>query len=234
MLDGVGVGTVPGEHLATVVVGVALVRERIGRELAVHVLANPRLHPGGGGGIDGATLAVVSIVVASGRACFVRGHDRRYPRAIAVNHRQPARRRPDGNQQEGDVVHELSLCGAVEATVIRHAADRPVRLVRVRIGHLRQVVPDTLAWYWEMQTEGGPLAGSALAVDEVPAIVRCRACGVDTTLTVPILLCGSCDGADVELVSGEEFDIVSIELDPGAVPRPGGHDAGASCPGLTP
>ena len=109
-------------------------------------------------------------------------------------------------------MHELALCDAVAETVGRHAAERPVRRVRLRIGHFRQVVPDTLAWCWELQTRDGPLDGSVLEVEHVPSVVRCRSCGIETALDVPILLCGACDGADVELVSGEEFEIESIEV----------------------
>ena len=111
-------------------------------------------------------------------------------------------------------MHELSLCSAIADTVTTYATGRPVRCVRVRIGAYRQVVPDTLAFYWEMQIAGSELAQCALDVETVPAVVSCRACGVDTTLDFPILLCGGCDGADVELVAGEEFQIESIDVEP--------------------
>ena len=42
--------------------------------------------------------------------------------------------------------------------------------------------------------------------------MSCHSCGSETTLSVPILLCGSCDGADVELISGEELLIESIDV----------------------
>ena len=109
-------------------------------------------------------------------------------------------------------MHELALCDAVATTVSRHAGDRPVRRVRLRVGHFRQVVPDTLAWCWEVQTRDGPLAGCVLDVVDVPSIVRCRDCGAETTLDAPLLLCGRCDGADVELVSGEELEIEWIDV----------------------
>ena len=64
---------------------------------------------------------------------------------------------------------------------------------------------------WELLTDGTDLAGCALAVDHVPAVVECRACGGTTTLDLPILVCGACGSSDVELVSGEEFLIASID-----------------------
>ncbi len=109
-------------------------------------------------------------------------------------------------------MHELSLCAAILETVDARAAGRPVGRVAVRIGYLRQVVPDSLRFSWEMLTQGTDLAGSELAIDHVPAVVRCRACGAETTLAWPVLACASCEGHDVELLSGEEFQLASIDV----------------------
>lgn len=111
-------------------------------------------------------------------------------------------------------MHELSLCNAIADTVSAYAAGRRIRSVQVRIGAYRQVVPDTLAFVWEMQIAESDLAQCELRVETVPAVVSCRTCGAETTLGYPILLCGECDGADVELVTGEEFLIESIDVEP--------------------
>ncbi len=109
-------------------------------------------------------------------------------------------------------MHELSICSAIARTAADHAGGRAVLRVRLRVGHLRQVVPDTLAFCWEIQTRGGPLDGCVLDLEHVPAVIVCRACGESTELTQPILVCGSCNTGDVELVSGEEFLIESIDV----------------------
>jgi len=87
-----------------------------------------------------------------------------------------------------------------------------VTRVLVRIGHLRQVVPDALTFSWEMLSTGTDLEGSVLEVDSVPAVVSCSACGEETTLDLPILACGRCYSREVTLISGEEFAVVSLEL----------------------
>ena len=109
-------------------------------------------------------------------------------------------------------VHELSLCNAIAATVTDHAAGRPIRSVRLQIGAFRQVVPDTLRFCWSARTVDSVLAGSVLDIVEVPAVVECRTCAAATTLTEPLLVCASCGGREVELVSGEEFLIESIDV----------------------
>ena len=47
-------------------------------------------------------------------------------------------------------MHELSLSSAIVNTVVKHAAGRQVSLVSLRVGRLRQVVPDTLEFYFEL------------------------------------------------------------------------------------
>lgn len=111
-----------------------------------------------------------------------------------------------------DSVHELSICAAIVETVINHAAGRPVERVHLRIGHFKQVVPDTLQFCWRMQTEDGPLRAASLDITHVPATVHCLDCGSATTLEAPVLICGTCDSRRVDLVTGEEFLIESIDV----------------------
>ena len=73
-------------------------------------------------------------------------------------------------------MHELSLCQAILEHVEARAGERAVRRVHVRIGYLRQVVPDSLLFSWEMLTESSDLAGCELVVEHVPAVVHCAAC----------------------------------------------------------
>jgi hydrogenase nickel incorporation protein HypA/HybF len=112
----------------------------------------------------------------------------------------------------GEHLHELSLCQAIIDSVDGHAKGRNVQRVTVRIGHLRQVVPDSLQFSWEILVDGTPLAGCELEIDHVPAVVECTACDRRTTLDLPVPMCGTCGAFDVELISGEEFLIVAMEV----------------------
>jgi len=114
-------------------------------------------------------------------------------------------------------MHELSLCGAIIDAVAEHAGGRPVRRVGLRIGHFRQVVPETLRYCWRMRVEGTPYRDCRLDIDHVPATVTCRACGEETTLDQPVLRCGACGGQEVDLTAGNEFLIESIDVEPLAV-----------------
>ncbi len=109
-------------------------------------------------------------------------------------------------------MHELSIAEAIADKVRDRATGRPVAAVAIRVGHFRQVVPDALDFCWGMVTQGSELDGCRLEIEQVPATVACQDCGTTTTLDVPILLCGSCEGSNVTLRTGEEFVVVSLEL----------------------
>ena len=108
-------------------------------------------------------------------------------------------------------MHELSICEAIARTVADRAAGRRVLAVSVRIGYLRQVVPEALAFSWEMLTATTELEGAALQIEYVPAVAACEACGARTTLDAPVLACASCGSRAVKLQSGDELLLVSLE-----------------------
>ena len=110
-------------------------------------------------------------------------------------------------------MHELSLCGSIANIVGKHAAGRPVSVIHIQVGQLRQVVPDTLVYCWELVSDGTPLAGSRIDVASVPARIRCRACGhVAEVGDLPVFACRACGSIDAEVISGEEFLITSLDL----------------------
>jgi hydrogenase nickel incorporation protein HypA/HybF len=112
-------------------------------------------------------------------------------------------------------VHELSICGSIGDIATRRAGDRRVRVINVRVGQLRQIVPETLAYCWELVSADTPLDGSRLAVERVAARLRCRDCGSEAEIgDLPVFICASCGGIDTEIVAGEEFLVTSLELVP--------------------
>jgi hydrogenase nickel incorporation protein HypA/HybF len=111
-------------------------------------------------------------------------------------------------------MHELSLSGAIVNTVVKHAAGRPVSLVSMRIGALRQVVPDTLEFYFGFVSKGTVCEGARLEQELIPALLRCAACESEWRIELPVFMCPSCGaGGRVEVASGEEFEVESIEVE---------------------
>ena len=110
-------------------------------------------------------------------------------------------------------MHELSIADAVVGIVSRHADGRRVVAVDVRVGHLRQVVPDALSFAFGLVAEGTCAEGAELRLEAVPAATCCRACGAETEQTGWPMTCGACGGFDVEVVRGEELLVACVELE---------------------
>ncbi|MGH2744051.1 MAG: hydrogenase/urease maturation nickel metallochaperone HypA, partial [Thermoleophilaceae bacterium] len=47
----------------------------------------------------------------------------------------------------------------------------------------------------------------------VPARLHCSACGLEWTLEHPLFRCSSCGDAAVAVVSGNEFEVESIDVE---------------------
>ena len=109
-------------------------------------------------------------------------------------------------------MHELSLSSAIVETVEKHAEGRQVKHVTLTIGTLRQVVADSLAFYFELVSRGRLCEGATLEQNVVEARVRCIPCGVEWKLQNPIFRCPDCGGSDVEVLSGTEFCVEFIEV----------------------
>lgn len=109
-------------------------------------------------------------------------------------------------------MHELSICTAIAKIAHEAAAGRPVERVRVDIGYLRQVVPDTLRYSWDMVVFGTALDGVPLEVREVPAVIECRRCRTRTSLEDPIFRCAACGSSETDVVSGNELFVTSLDV----------------------
>lgn len=110
-------------------------------------------------------------------------------------------------------MHELSLSSAIVNTVVKHAAGRRVTVVSLRVGRLRQVVPDTLDFYFGFVADGTVCAGARLEQELVPARLRCEPCAREWEIDFPAFRCPACCGAEVEVLSGDEFEVESIEVE---------------------
>jgi hydrogenase nickel incorporation protein HypA/HybF len=110
-------------------------------------------------------------------------------------------------------MHELSIADGVVQIVSRHARGRRVARVELRVGHLRQVVPDALDFAWQVLTEGTELDGAELSMEEVPATVHCEVCGAETRLAAFPAQCGACGSLSVEVTGGDELLVDALELE---------------------
>jgi hydrogenase nickel incorporation protein HypA/HybF len=108
-------------------------------------------------------------------------------------------------------MHELSIAGAVVDTALRHAEDRRVLVVTLRVGEMRQVIPDSLAFYFEIVARDTLAEGARLEQIVVPARMRCGECGGEWEPEL-MFRCPECGGAG-EVLAGDELEVDSIEVE---------------------
>lgn len=110
-------------------------------------------------------------------------------------------------------MHELSLSSAIVNTVVKHADGRRVTVVSLQVGRLRQVIPDTLAFYFEFVARDTVCEGARLEQNVIDARLRCRPCAREWEIEIPAFRCPTCGGSDVEIAAGDEFLVESIEVE---------------------
>ncbi|MFG2292318.1 hydrogenase maturation nickel metallochaperone HypA [Streptomyces sp. NPDC048603] len=118
-------------------------------------------------------------------------------------------------------MHEMSIAMAVVNQVeeaARAGGATAVREVRLQVGELAGVVPDALAFCFELACAGTVLEGAALVTTPVPARARCASCTAEWAVGMPPdLCCPGCGGAaGTGLLTGRELQIsgVTWEDDP--------------------
>lgn len=108
-------------------------------------------------------------------------------------------------------MHELAIAESLVAAVLERTGVRPVSVVRIQVGRLAGVVPDSLDFCFELAVAGTPLEGARLDIERPDGRASCRTCGSDFALPDLILLC-PCGSADVEVLTGRELTLGSVEV----------------------
>jgi len=112
-------------------------------------------------------------------------------------------------------VHELGVAGEILDVALaeagRHAAKK-VTSIRLRVGVLRAVEPDNLAFLFEHLARGTLAEGARLEVVEEPIRVDCPACGPSEARAFP-LECPRCKEPGVSVTGGDTLSILSLDID---------------------
>ena len=112
-------------------------------------------------------------------------------------------------------MHELSLMESTLAIVFEEArrsqADK-VASLRMKIGALSGVVPESLLFAFEALTEGTMAEGARLQIDRIPVACYCETCKSEFEPALYSFKCPSCGNPSVEIRRGREIEIVSIEV----------------------
>ena len=114
-------------------------------------------------------------------------------------------------------MHELSIATAlieqIEVALDREEGAGRASQVLVRVGTLSGVDEEALRMAFPVAAEGTRAADAVLEIETIVAEVHCRACEVDSSPDFPFFVCEKCGADDVEIISGRDLLLQSIEIE---------------------
>ena len=87
-----------------------------------------------------------------------------------------------------------------------------VAAVNLRIGKLAAVVPESLRFCFDVAIKDTALEGATLVIEEIPVVAKCNDCATQWTIDEPVFVCQKCRSGSLDILSGRELDIESIEV----------------------
>lgn len=113
-------------------------------------------------------------------------------------------------------MHELTITQNILDIVLKEAeAARASKVTRINlvIGELSGVVSDCVQFYFEFLRKGSAAEGATIDFRLVPAELRCRHCLASFNPQDSAWVCPSCGNTSLEVVSGRDCYVESIEVE---------------------
>jgi hydrogenase nickel incorporation protein HypA/HybF len=114
-------------------------------------------------------------------------------------------------------MHEMGIAMEIvdiaKASIPEDMQGARVRRVNLQVGKLSAIVANSLRFCFDLVIKGTPLEGAELAIEEVPVVARCKDCQTQWTVTEPVFTCKICRSGAIDILSGRELDITSIEIE---------------------
>lgn len=129
-------------------------------------------------------------------------------------------------------MHELTITKALYDLALSEAQQHQVdsvSMLRVQVGALTGIDPSAVVFYLETMSKGSPLEGVHVDFEKSMPVAQCRACQHCMPISVEEnidqltfshmwlsdysdMVCEQCGHADFELVGGDEFALISMEV----------------------
>ena len=113
-------------------------------------------------------------------------------------------------------MHELSITQSILQIALEHAEKagaKHIRRINLVIGELSGIVDESVQFYIDFVSKDTPAEGAQLVFKKLPARFRCRSCGNEFTPRKDNWTCPACQSPGVEIISGREFYMDSIEAE---------------------
>lgn len=113
-------------------------------------------------------------------------------------------------------MHELamvrSICEVINEKIEENNIKKVIQ-VKIVVGELTGVEDITMKSCFEVYVQATPLEGAELVITRIPVKVRCRVCGNEYETRIPFSACSVCGNKKIQIISGEELYIDSLEVE---------------------
>ena len=113
-------------------------------------------------------------------------------------------------------MHELSIAQnileIVDETLSKNQYKKLLE-IKVQIGELIAIVPESLRFCYECLIKDSPYAGSKINIEVIPVKIFCKNCKKNYKIKELFFICPVCHKKNVELIQGKELKISHLEVD---------------------
>jgi hydrogenase nickel incorporation protein HypA/HybF len=111
-------------------------------------------------------------------------------------------------------MHEYSVTRELVDLCNREAEQHDmqhIHCVYIKIGKFTGFSADAIRFYFEYLCPGTRCENAELIFRDMPIQIKCRSCLKTSTIEEPVMICPVCQGSDLEIMSGRELAVESIE-----------------------
>lgn len=112
-------------------------------------------------------------------------------------------------------MHELAVTESLLAIVIQSAEENQAQKVTditLSIGALSSIIDESVQFYWDHISKGTIAEEATLHFNRIHASLRCLDCNTEFTLEDELTPCPNCQGINLNIIAGEEFQVDYIEI----------------------
>ena len=111
-----------------------------------------------------------------------------------------------------EVAIALSLVEMACAELPHFGAGARITDLRIRLGQRSGLVPETLLFSFKLASEGSPIEGATLEIDEKPLELRCEACETRMLPNGLATRCLACGAPVPPMGKGDSLQLVAMSV----------------------
>lgn len=115
-------------------------------------------------------------------------------------------------------MHELGIMKNVLEVALEYSemnCVKKIQAINLSVGALSDIVPQYAQMFFELIAKDTVAENAKINIEKIPAKIRCRSCGTETEMDINHLIneCDKCGSKSIELISGREFRVNSMEVE---------------------